>query len=165
MVGRDKVVDLRAAVGPELSLPDALASLRDEIEVVGGSSPTFGFVVEGQERDIGLLVRDEVFQIAREAVRNAVRHAAAQRIEIELSYGRRGLVLRVRDDGIGMDDALLSHGRHGHWGLQGMRERSERVDGLLTVWSQPGAGTEIEMTVPAATAFGKARRHAGGRRT
>ncbi|MFO1150394.1 MAG: two-component regulator propeller domain-containing protein [Alsobacter sp.] len=151
--GRDKVVELRAPVGIELDLPEALASLRDELDEYGTTTATFGLVIEGRPRAVGDFVRDEVFQIAREAVRNVVRHAKAGRIEVELSFGRKALSLRVRDDGVGMDDATRGEGRKGHWGLQGMRERATRIGGRLTVWSQPGAGTEVEMTIPAANAY------------
>jgi len=51
----------------------------------------------------------------------------------------------VRDDGIGVDPQILVHGRRaGHWGLPGMRERSEGLGGQLDVWSEKNAGTEIE---------------------
>ena len=74
---------------------------------------------------------------------------------MELSYGRKGLVVRVRDNGVGMDEMTAAAGRQGHWGLQGMRERVERIGGDLAVWSQPGAGTEIELSIPAAIAYAR----------
>jgi len=60
----------------------------------------------------------------------------------------------VRDDGIGVDPEVLSReGRAGHWGLRGMRERAKRIGGHLEVWSEHGAGTEVELTVPASVAY------------
>jgi signal transduction histidine kinase len=59
----------------------------------------------------------------------------------------------VRDDGCGIDPHVLDAGRKGHWGLPGMRERSERIGANLRLRSRIGAGTEVELTVPSAIAF------------
>ena len=95
-----------------------------------------------------------------EAMRNAFRHARARRIEVEIRYDTRELRVRVRDDGIGMDASVLQEGRTGHYGLPGMRERAKSIGGQLEVWSEQGAGTELELTVPASVAYGK---HVGQR--
>jgi signal transduction histidine kinase len=110
--------------------------------------------VEGAARTLRPIVRDEMFRIAGEALRNAFQHAGAKQIEVELRYDERQLRLRVRDDGKGIDLKLLAaEGRSGHFGLHGMRERAELIGGKLTVWSSPGSGTEIELTIPAARAY------------
>jgi signal transduction histidine kinase/ligand-binding sensor domain-containing protein len=106
----------------------------------------------GEPRDIHPIVADEVYRIAHEAVRNARMHARANKLLLELEYGAR-LILRITDDGIGMDSALLEHGRPGHFGLQGMRERAAHAEGKLTVTSAPGAGTVVTLIVPGAIAF------------
>ena len=73
---------------------------------------------------------------------------------MEILYEPRQFRLRVRDDGRGIDPAILeSGGRSDHWGLQGMRERARKIDAHLELWSRPGAGTEVELKVPAATAY------------
>jgi signal transduction histidine kinase len=69
-----------------------------------------------------------------------------------LEYGQR-LILRITDDGIGMDSALLEQGRSGHFGLQGMRERAARIEGKFTITSAPGAGTVVTLIVPGGIAF------------
>lgn len=150
--GRNKVSELRSVAGGDLGLPEALATLRDE---AGPAGAGFEVMVEGRVRPIGPWARDEIFQIAREAVRNAARHARPSRIELELAFGRKALILRIRDNGAGMDKATLSGGRPGGWGLTGMRERTELIRGELTVWSHPGAGTEIEVSIPAAVAYAR----------
>ena len=76
-------------------------------------------------------------------------------IEVEIRYAKRHFSVRVRDDGIGIDASVLSQeGRPGHFGLRGMRERSKSIGGQLEVWSEHGAGTEMELTIPATIAYG-----------
>jgi signal transduction histidine kinase len=99
-------------------------------------------------------VRDDAYRIVREAVRNACQHAHARHIETEVTFGDADLSIRVRDDGIGVDPQILARGqRAGHWGLPGMRERSETLGGRLTVWSERNAGTEVELRIPADIAY------------
>ena len=92
----------------------------------------------------------------REALRNAFHYAQARRIEAEITYGDTLLRMRVRDDGNGIDPEVLDQGsRAGHWGLPGMHERAKRIGGELNVWSRPGAGTEVELTIPCSIAYGR----------
>ena len=99
-------------------------------------------------------VRDEVYRATGEALRNAFRHAAAQRIEVEIRYDEQQLRVRVRDDGKGIDPKLISaDGREGHFGLHGMRERAKLIGGNLTLWSELDAGTEVELSIPADRAY------------
>ena len=157
--GRDTVSDLRAMAEGGRDLPGTLASLRDEVVGTGTGAPAIELLIEGRPREVTPLLVDEVFLVAREAVRNAVQHALAAHVEVELSYGRKLLVLRVRDDGVGLDAKVAaSGGREGHWGLAGMHERAQRIGGRLAVWSQPGAGTEIELVIPASVAYAGAGR-------
>jgi signal transduction histidine kinase len=115
--------------------------------------------VEGQARDLHPILRDEIYKIAAEALRNAFHHAQAERIEVEIRYDHDQFRLRVRDDGKGMDAAVLSsHGLEGHYGLRGMRERATLIQGKLAVWSEVDEGTEVELRVPASTAYATAER-------
>jgi signal transduction histidine kinase len=112
--------------------------------------------VEGTARNLRPIVRDEIYRIVGEALRNAFRHAAARQIEVEIRYDERQLRLRVRDDGKGIDPQVLKKGEAaGHYGLQGMRERSKLTGGKLTVWSALDSGTEVELSVPASHAYEK----------
>ena len=82
----------------------------------------------------------------------------AREIEAEIRYDDRVLRLRIRDDGKGIDRRVLEEGgRAGHWGLLGIRERTKRIGARLDIWSEAGAGTEIELTVPASIAYGTSR--------
>jgi signal transduction histidine kinase len=115
-----------------------------------------GIQVEGTARDLNPVVRDEVYRIAAEALRNAVRHADAKRIEVEIRYDQEQFKLRIRDDGKGIDaDVLGKEHAPGHWGLSGMRERAKLIGGSFEIWSKSGAGAEIELKIPATSAYVK----------
>jgi signal transduction histidine kinase len=111
--------------------------------------------VEGEPQDLNPIVRDEVYRISAEALRNAFQHAQASRIEVELRHGARQFRVRIRDDGKGIDPQLLGkQARPGHYGVHGMRERATLMGGNLELWSNIQSGTEIELTIPAAIAYG-----------
>jgi signal transduction histidine kinase len=110
-------------------------------------------VVEGTARSIRPLVREEIYRIGAEALANAFRHAGASAVETVLEYGRDHLRLLVRDDGQGIDPEVLKTGREGHFGLSGLRERAAKIGAELKVRTAAGAGTEIDLLVPAVAAF------------
>jgi signal transduction histidine kinase len=115
--------------------------------------------VNGTPRNLHPILRDEVYRIASEAMRNAFRHARARQIEVDLHYDDRQLRLRIWDDGKGIDSELLvGDGRAGHFGLHGMRERAKLAGGKLAIWSEIDSGTEIELTIPASTAYATSHR-------
>jgi signal transduction histidine kinase/ligand-binding sensor domain-containing protein len=154
--GRDAVEDLRSSNPKEVDLATAFGALGAEL--AGGmqtpSTPTYHVVVEGKCREPIPEVRDDIYRIVREAVRNAYRHARAANVEVEVSFGETDLSIAVRDDGTGMDSEILARGqRPGHWGLPGMRERTASLGGQLNVWSERNAGTEIVLRVSASVAY------------
>jgi len=160
--GRDTVQGLRASTVETNDLASAVRILGEELRAEGStqSSALFDMEVEGTPRNLHPILRDEVYRIMGEALRNAFRHARAQRIEVEILYGERWLRLRVRDDGKGIDPKLLSgDGLAGHYGLHGMRERAKLVGGKLAVWSKLDSGTEVELSIPDSTAYAKPARH------
>ena len=107
------------------------------------------------------LVRDEIYRIAREAVRNAAEHARAGRIEAELVYRKTEFSLRVRDNGAGMDREVVEQQRRaGHFGLQGMRERAESFGARFNVWTESGVGTEMELVLPGRLCYARERHSA-----
>ncbi|MGJ5816524.1 sensor histidine kinase [Paludibaculum fermentans] len=148
--GRSAVQNLRCG----LSCRDLILALRAHAaDLLGDAGPAFRLNEEGAPRDLHPVLRDELFRIAGEALRNAFRHAQAEHIEIDITYGGRTLCVRIRDDGTGIDLHILDAGRSGHFGLRGMRERAQQLGGNLKIFSRAGAGTEIEITVPAAFAY------------
>jgi signal transduction histidine kinase/ligand-binding sensor domain-containing protein len=153
--GRDAVRDLRESTLVQGDLGETLVSLGEEFAGAAAMRhSSYHVVIEGKPRTLDHLVRDEVYRIAREAIRNAFKHARAAKIEAELVYGSAHFCIRVRDDGIGFDPQVLAQGRReGHWGLPGMRERASTFKGEFNVWSQLGAGSEIELKVPVQMAY------------
>ena len=130
---------LRASTVETNDLALAITTLGEElaaakpIDHVGGR---LHVEVEGTPRTLHPIVRDEIYRIASEALRNAFRHAEAKQIEVELRYDERQLRLRVRDDGKGIDPKFLTaEGRAGHFGLtwhararQAHRRQAHRLD-------------------------------------
>ena len=154
--GRDAVQALRASTVERNDLAVAVRTLGDELATDASvrQPPTFSVAVEGQTRDLHPIVRDEIYKIAAEALRNAFRHAHAGLVEVEIRYDDEQFRLRVRDDGQGIDPAVLaSQGLEGHYGLRGMPERAALIGGTLAVWSEVGAGTEVELRLPASIVY------------
>lgn len=159
--GREAVQGLRVSAVEPSDLARAIKALGEELAAVASSATSVGLQVgvEGTPRTLHPIVRDEVYRIASEALRNAFQHAEAKQIEVELRYDKRRFQLRIRDDGKGIDpNFLTAEGREGHFGLHGMRERAKLIGGKLTVWTALDSGTEIELNIPAARAYGASRR-------
>jgi signal transduction histidine kinase len=116
------------------------------------TAAVISFSVTGLATQMHPIVRDEIYRIGHEALRNACAHAHASRVEVELRYSQ-DLALSVRDNGVGMDPAVLHRGREGHFGLEGMRDRAARIGAKLNVTSSQGTGTEIKLVVPGGIIF------------
>jgi signal transduction histidine kinase len=159
--GRDAVQNLRASTVVTNDLAEAISALGAELAAAHNqhtkTPPTVDAAVEGTPRNLHPIVRDDIYRIVGEALRNAFRHAGARRIEVMIRYGNEQLQVRVRDDGKGIDPAVVDDGRPGHFGIPGMRERAGLVGGHLEVWSRAGLGTEMELTIPAADAYATPR--------
>jgi ligand-binding sensor domain-containing protein/signal transduction histidine kinase len=159
--GRDAILDLRSGSGAPSDLAHLLAAAGQELSgtvASNGGTPAFCVTVEGSPRDLEAILQDELYRIGREILRNAFRHARAKKIEVEIRHDAEEFRIRFRDDGIGIEPKVLDEGaRPGHWGLPGVRERARLVGAQLDFWSDLGAGTEVQLTIPAAVAYGKSR--------
>jgi signal transduction histidine kinase/ligand-binding sensor domain-containing protein len=157
--GRERVLELRSAAAHA----DLAQSLIDAAAELSIDRPAkFELTVEGRPRDLHPVARDEVQRIGEEAIRNAFHHAQARAIEVVLAYHAGALRLDVRDDGVGLPDEVVSAGeRVGHYGLTGMRERAQRIGGVISVISRRGAGTEVLLSIPGRSAYATRR---GGQR-
>jgi len=156
MEGRDAIHDIRASATANGNFAEEISALGKQLasENEHSDASVFRVVVEGSPKAIRPVVRDEIYRIAREALRNANDHAHARTIEAEITYEEKLLRVRIRDDGIGIKETHLGEpGRAGHYGLRGMRERAKLIGANLEVWSEDGAGTEIELRVPGRVAY------------
>ena len=164
--GRDAIQDLRSIPAVQTDLAQLLTAMGQDLARsldANLDSATFRVTVEGEQQVLAPM-QDEVYRIAREVLRNAFRHAHARRIEADIRYDDSSLRLRIRDDGTGIDPKVLEDGgRPGHWGLLGIHERAKRIGARLDLWSEAGAGTEVELTVPASIAYGTSRSGPGFR--
>jgi signal transduction histidine kinase/ligand-binding sensor domain-containing protein len=158
---RDTVQELRSPPVATNELSSAIAALSAELRgaQTEGRNPGVEVEVEGGERELHPILRDEIYRITAEALRNAFRHAQAGRIDVAIRHGDREFRIAVKDNGKGIDPGVLQQGsRNGHWGLLGMRERAEAIGAELDVWSSNGSGTEVSLRVPGGIAYRTPRR-------
>ena len=132
------------------SLAEALAGVPRELGLP--SDIRFRVLVEGRRKELRAALADEVYRIGREAICNAFRHSQAKEVEANIEYRASGFRMSVRDNGCGIDAQQLRWGRDGHWGLQEMSERAERIGAKLRILSRAALGTEVELWVPVAFA-------------
>jgi signal transduction histidine kinase/ligand-binding sensor domain-containing protein len=148
--GRAAVNALRYSRADTKNLSAALRVAVDDSLVdanMQGAVQTSGVV-----KDIQPIIRDEVYRIAFEAIRNACAHSGATTLSVTVIYGR-DLVVQIRDNGRGIDAGVLELGKADHYGLSGMRERAKEIGALLRISSSVETGTEIVLTVPGSVAF------------
>jgi PAS domain S-box-containing protein len=147
---RDAIQGLRSSGSQTSDLVGALSRIQDELKV----QPDIDFrvTVTGRQRQLAREIQNEIYRIGREALANAFCHSGAERIELELEYSDKELLVRIRDNGCGIDPRMLEKGRDGHWGLAGMRERATRIGGLFKILSSPASGTEVQLSIPTSLA-------------
>jgi signal transduction histidine kinase len=147
--GRAALTALRSSNTPRNDLAEALKRAGENC--VLRNSMAYAFTVEGAARELHPIVLDEVHRITYEAIRNASSYSRAANLNVELNYAR-DLLVRIRDNGIGIDRDVLARGKEGHFGIRGMHERAERIGAKLRLKSTV-AGTEVELIVPGHLAF------------
>jgi signal transduction histidine kinase len=150
--GRAALNSLRTSTTQRNDLAEAFRRATENGLVPG--SMTAALSVVGDVREMHPIVRDEVYRIGYEAIRNAYMHSRGSRLQVELRYAQ-DLVVRVSDNGVGIDPTIADQGKDGHFGLQGMRERAARIGGKLTLVSSANSGTEITVVVPGGIVFRK----------
>jgi signal transduction histidine kinase len=149
--GRCALQALRLPNGHASSLGEAFSHVPNNLGFP--SKVDFRVIVLGREKELRDGLLDEVYRIGREAIANACLHSRATEIETEVEYRPTELRIAVRDNGCGINSRVLRTGQNGHWGLQGMRERAERIGARLRLWSRTALGTEVELCVPGRLAF------------
>jgi len=148
--GRAALQSLRTSTTETNDLAEGLRRATEECRMFSPMKTSLS--VQGETKEMHPVVRDEVYRIAYEAIRNACVHSKASELEVELKYAQ-DLSIRVGDNGVGIPAPLISHGKDGHYGLRGMRERAERIGGKLKVISSANSGTEITVVIPGRVIF------------
>lgn len=139
------VWNLRHATETQQNLSTAIGRLARQVSIETGLPVEFQS--EGRPPELAPEATRSLLLVVREALQNAVRHAAPQKLAVWLHCEARRLRIRIRDDGRGFDpSAGFSDGPR--YGLVGMRERVWQMGGELTVESAPGKGTEVRLEVP-----------------
>ena len=146
---RQSIWNLRS---PALAVHDLPTALREAGETLTvGTGVRFEVVIVGRPRRFAPRVEEQLLRIGQEAVSNAVRHAHATVISLEVRYTDAAVVLRVWDDGCGFDPATAAAAGN-HWGLKSMQERAEQIGGSLQLLTKPGEGTILETSAPVTSA-------------
>ncbi|HMD19740.1 MAG TPA: two-component regulator propeller domain-containing protein [Alloacidobacterium sp.] len=148
---RNMVSNLHSTAVTQYSLVEVLRHA--EAEFRSGPLPIFDLVSKGEPRQVHPLIRDEVYRICREALANAFRHADAEYVTVEVRFLPDALEVEISDDGQGMSEELLKHGRAGHFGLRGMQAHAQRIDAALSIESEPGQGTNVILRVKTRNSF------------
>ena len=148
--GRAALQSLRTSTTETNDLAEGLRRATEECRIFSPMKTSLS--VQGETREMHPVVRDEVYRVAYEAIRNACVHSKASELAVELKYAE-DLSIRVSDNGVGIPSPLISHGRDGHYGLKGMHERAERIGGKLKVTSSADSGTEITVVIPGRVIF------------
>lgn len=148
---RSLVFDLRQPVDSQ-DLSSTIMLFAEEVGYL--SEAKVDVQVRGAQVQLNPAVQDEVLKIVKECLWNAFRHAQAQRIQVTVSYTARFFEVSVKDDGVGIQPAVLEHGgRDGHWGLPGMQQRAAKLKATLAVRNLKEKGAEILLTIKAAQAY------------
>ena len=140
---RRSVLDLRAAPLEDRILVEALSALAAQYEIQ--DSLRVDFEPVGGHRPLPVRIEVGLYRIAQEALTNAVRHAEAHRVTLQLVTTPDRVRLIVEDDGQGFDPSQAAQGRYG---LVGLNERARLLGGRLKLESSPGGGTRVEVTAP-----------------
>jgi signal transduction histidine kinase/ligand-binding sensor domain-containing protein len=134
---------------PTLETRDLASALQELGQTLAGSSGIgFEFTLEGRPARCAGKIEEHLLRVGLEAVSNAVRHAQASLVRLELLYSDDSITLRVSDDGRGFDVGEAERQAGTHWGLATMQERADAIGGQLRLVSRPGAGTNLEMIAP-----------------
>jgi len=143
--GRAALNSLRTSTTETNDLAEAFRRATEECRTENSMETSFSVV--GDAKPMHPVVRDEVYRIGYEAIRNASVHSKGSKLQVTLTYADE-LSVDVADNGVGLDQLVAERGKEGHFGLQGMRERAARIAGKLTVISSSESGTHVKLVVP-----------------
>jgi signal transduction histidine kinase len=143
---RLSVWGLRSRAGEKFDLVNALNISSQQ--VANGAGIQVQIETSGEVKPLAETLEENLLRIAQEAITNAVKHSGAKTVKVELQFSPEKVVLQIKDDGKGFDPEKCEGPNEGHFGLLGIRERAERMNGLANINSAPGAGTCVRVEVP-----------------
>ena len=145
---RSSVWALRSHPLQGKSLPEALQEFAER--ACDGREVTIELRTTGDLSGVPDFVAGNLLLAAQEAVHNALKHAAPRTLTLDVRLAKKvgWIVVAIRDDGVGFVPGAQAGAHQGHFGLTGMRERIERLDGTFSLESAPGQGTRIHIEVP-----------------
>jgi ligand-binding sensor domain-containing protein/signal transduction histidine kinase len=144
---RRLIQNLRPQQLEQSDLPSAIEKVRSQ--AIREHQADIAFRVSGVVSQLPETLENELFRIFQEGLTNSVKHSGATQIKIELQYLRSTISLRIADNGHGMNVSTQTSSSRPHFGIQGMRERTQALGGNFVFKSSPGSGTELIITVPA----------------
>lgn len=140
---RESIWDMRSHALEKSDLLGALRAVAEQMSA--GQTCAIRAQANGKQRRLAPMIENHLLRIGQEAVSNALKHAKARVIELEISFEASRVRLVIRDDGRGF--AHTAQGSAGHFGLQGMKERVEQMNGELCIRHAEGGGTCVEVAV------------------
>jgi signal transduction histidine kinase len=144
---------LRSRAEEEFNLTSALiTSVR---QITGDTGVRVVTETIGDSGQLSEIIEENLLRIGQEAATNTVKHAGATMLKIELHFSPQKVVLQIHDDGKGFDPETCAGPKDGHFGLLGIRERTERLGGQVKITSAPNAGTSIRVEIPTRPHDGK----------
>lgn len=139
------IYDLRPMALDDLGLIPTLRKYLDTIEDYNEGKPRITFISIGQEKRTASKLEVALFRLVQEAVTNALKHADATEIQVKIEFNNEHAILLVKDDGCGFDQ---EEKKENSFGLIGMKERVDLLDGTISVHSKINQGTLVMIKVP-----------------
>jgi signal transduction histidine kinase len=143
---RRTIWDLRSREQEQFDLCKALSI--GVTQVIENAGIRIGIETRGEVRPLPEVVEDTLLRISQEAVTNTVKHSGADCVNINLNFSDQNIVLEIKDNGNGFTPENCAGPNEGHFGILGMAERAKRVDGQISITSQPGQGTVVRVELP-----------------
>jgi signal transduction histidine kinase len=150
---RHSVWGLRSRADEQFNLVNAITM--NSRQIANGTDMRIQVETLGEAQSLSEIVEENLLRIGQEAVTNVVKHSGAKAVKIELHFSPQKVVLQIWDDGNGFVPEACSGPKDGHFGLLGIRERAERLGGLVFITSSPGAGASVRIEIPTGPANGE----------
>lgn len=143
---RRVIADLRPSHLDDLGLPAALRWYCNDLQSRAPLQITVD--IRGEARELSPDMKTALFRVAQEALTNVIRHSQAKTAQVRLVFEPERVTLDVVDDGCGFDINSFAASKRPSWGLLGMEERASLLGGQLMLYSQPGSGTRVHVSIP-----------------